>query len=62
MSSVRPITLINQFVPKEMKCKKKKKRTDIVCIELVDTNKCSNSGSSQTPFCNLTNDGEFTGR
>jgi hypothetical protein len=47
---------------KKWNAKQKKKRTDIVCIELVDSNKCSNGGSSQTPFCNLTNNGEFTGR
>jgi hypothetical protein len=36
-----------------------KKRTDIICIELIDPNKCSNGGGPQTPFCNLTNNREL---
>ena len=60
MSSVRPVALIYGFMPKE-KLSKKLKHTDIVRIELIDSNQCSNSGGSQTPFCNLTNNREFAG-
>lgn len=41
--------------------KKRLEHTDIVRIELIDSNKCSNSGGSQTPFCDLSNNREFAG-
>ena len=61
MSSERPITLIHGFIMPNEKKEGLKKHTDIVRIELIDSNKCSNSSGSQTPFCDLTNNREFAG-